>query len=36
MPDSITIWDDAAPERNQVFMLVGVAIIMPVILAYTG
>jgi len=36
VPDSITIWDAAAPERSQVFMLVGVAIIMPVILAYTG
>jgi cytochrome d ubiquinol oxidase subunit II len=36
VPDSITIWDAAAPERSQVFMLVGVALIMPVILAYTG
>ncbi|WP_237219612.1 cytochrome d ubiquinol oxidase subunit II [Sphingomonas arenae] len=36
IPDSITIWDAAAPERSQVFMLVGVAIIMPVILAYTA
>jgi len=36
VPDSITIWDAAAPERSQIFMLAGVAIIMPVILAYTG
>jgi len=36
VPDSISIWDAAAPERSQVFMLVGVAIIMPVILGYTG
>ena len=36
VPDSITIWQAAAPERSQVFMLVGVAIIMPIILAYTG
>ncbi len=36
VPDSITIWDAAAPERSQLFMLVGVAVIMPVILAYTG
>lgn len=36
VPDSITIWDAAAPERSQIFMLVGTAIIMPVILAYTG
>jgi len=36
VPDSITIWQAAAPERSQVFMLVGVGIIMPIILAYTG
>jgi cytochrome bd ubiquinol oxidase subunit II len=36
VPDSITIWDAAAPERSQVFMLIGTAIIMPVILAYTA
>ena len=36
VPDSVTIWDAAAPERSQVFMLVGVALIMPLILAYTG
>jgi cytochrome d ubiquinol oxidase subunit II len=36
VPDSVTIWDAAAPERSQVFMLVGVAVIMPIILAYTG
>lgn len=36
VPDSITIWDAAAPERSQAFMLVGTLIIMPIILAYTG
>ena len=36
VPDSVTIWEAAAPERSQVFMLVGTAIIMPIILAYTG
>ncbi|MGE5562490.1 MAG: cytochrome d ubiquinol oxidase subunit II [Bacillota bacterium] len=36
VPGSISIWDAAAPERSQIFMLVGVAIIMPIILAYTG
>jgi cytochrome d ubiquinol oxidase subunit II len=36
VPDSVTIWEAAAPERSQVFMLVGTAIIMPVILAYTA
>ena len=36
VPHDVTIWDAAAPERSQVFMLVGVAITMPLILAYTG
>ena len=36
VPASVTIWDAAAPERSQVFMLVGVAITMPLILGYTG
>lgn len=36
VPPGVTIWDAAAPERSQIFMLVGVAIIMPVILAYTA
>lgn len=36
VPDSVTIWQAAAPERSQLFMLVGVALIMPLILAYTA
>ena len=36
VPDQVTIWDAAAPERSQVFMLWGTAFIMPMILAYTG
>jgi cytochrome d ubiquinol oxidase subunit II len=36
VPGSVSIWDAAAPERSQVFMLAGVAIIMPLILTYTG
>ena len=36
VPKTVTIWEAAAPERSQVFMLVGVAIIMPIILAYTA
>lgn len=36
VPDSVTIWDAAAPERSQVFMLVGVVLVMPLILAYTA
>ncbi|MEB3415913.1 cytochrome d ubiquinol oxidase subunit II [Alteriqipengyuania sp. WL0013] len=36
VPPGLTIWDAAAPERSQVFMLVGVAITMPLIIAYTA
>lgn len=36
VPGSVTIWDAAAPERSQVFMLIGVAITLPLIIAYTG
>ena len=36
VPPDITIWDAAAPQRSQVFMLVGVAITMPLIIAYTA
>ncbi|MGB7407341.1 MAG: cytochrome d ubiquinol oxidase subunit II [Pontixanthobacter sp.] len=35
VPPGVTIWDAAAPERSQVFMLIGVAITMPMIIAYT-
>ncbi|MBB3861446.1 cytochrome d ubiquinol oxidase subunit II [Novosphingobium hassiacum] len=36
VPQSVSIWDAAAPHRSQVFMLIGVGIVMPLILAYTG
>lgn len=36
VPGSISIWDAAAPEASQVFILVGVAILMPLILIYSG
>ncbi|RIV89533.1 cytochrome d ubiquinol oxidase subunit II [Aurantiacibacter xanthus] len=36
VPPGITIWDAAAAESSQIFMLVGVAITMPLIIAYTG
>lgn len=35
VPPGITIWDAAAPERSQIFMLVGVALTLPLIIAYT-
>ena len=36
LPPGVTIWDAAAPERSQAFMLVGAALILPLILAYTA
>jgi cytochrome d ubiquinol oxidase subunit II len=36
VPQSITIWQAAAPESSQIFMLVGVVILIPLILAYTA
>jgi cytochrome d ubiquinol oxidase subunit II len=36
VPPGVTIWDAAAPERSQTFMLVGVALTMPLIIGYTA
>jgi cytochrome d ubiquinol oxidase subunit II len=36
VPRSITIWQAAAPENSQLFMLVGVAVLIPIILIYTA
>lgn len=36
IPGRVTIWQAAAPETSQAFMLVGTAILVPIILAYTG
>ena len=36
VPRAVTIWDAAAPASSQRFMLAGVSVIMPVIIAYTG
>ena len=36
VPEALTIWDTAAPPRSQVFMLIGVAITMPLIIGYTA
>jgi cytochrome bd ubiquinol oxidase subunit II len=35
IPPDISIWDAAAPEETQVFLLVGVIILLPAILFYT-
>lgn len=36
VPDQLTIWEAAAPEPSQIFMLVGVGITLPLIITYTG
>ncbi len=36
VPRSITIWQAAAPESSLIFMLVGTAVLLPLILFYTG
>ena len=36
IPGRVTIWQAAAPETSQMFMLVGSAVLIPLILAYTA
>jgi len=36
IPGRVTIWQAAAPYDSQLFMLVGAAVLVPVILAYTA
>jgi cytochrome bd ubiquinol oxidase subunit II len=36
VPQSITIWQAASPPSSQLFMLVGVAVLIPLILGYTA
>jgi len=36
VPNRITIWDAAAPHSSQLFMLVGAAVLLPIIIAYTA
>ena len=36
VPQSITIWQAASPKASQVFMLFGVAVLIPLILGYTA
>jgi cytochrome bd ubiquinol oxidase subunit II len=36
VPQSITIWQAAAPASSQIFMLVGVTFLIPLILGYTA
>lgn len=36
IPPSVTIWEAAAAPDSQTFLLVGVAVMIPIILVYTG
>ncbi|HUF57115.1 MAG TPA: cytochrome d ubiquinol oxidase subunit II [Thermohalobaculum sp.] len=36
VPTEVTIWEAAAPENAQIFMLVGAAVLIPLILGYTA
>lgn len=36
IPGRLSIWDAAAPQSSQMFMLVGVCLLLPLILAYTA
>jgi cytochrome d ubiquinol oxidase subunit II len=36
VPQSITIWQAASPQNSQLFMLFGVAVLIPLILGYTA
>lgn len=36
VPDTVTIWQAAAPASSQIFMLIGAGVMIPIILAYTG
>ncbi len=36
VPPSLTLWDAAAPPSSQAFLLVGAAVLIPIILGYTG
>ncbi len=36
VPPGISLWDAAAPPESQAFLLVGAAVLVPIILVYTG
>ncbi len=35
VPNSVTIWDAAAPDNSLLFLLVGASVLLPIIIAYT-
>ena len=36
VPGQVTVWEAAAPEKSQIFMLIGAGLMVPIILAYTA
>jgi cytochrome d ubiquinol oxidase subunit II len=36
VPPAVTVWDAAGAPESQMFMLVGTAVLLPIILGYTG
>jgi cytochrome d ubiquinol oxidase subunit II len=36
VPGQVTIWQAASPDKSLAFMLVGIAIMVPIILVYTA
>jgi len=36
VPWSVTLWEAAASPKSQIFLLVGVAVLLPIILGYTA
>jgi cytochrome d ubiquinol oxidase subunit II len=36
VPTEVTLWEAAAPRNSQIFMLVGAAVLIPLILGYTA
>ncbi len=36
VPTEVTIWEAASPYKSQLFMFVGAAVLIPLILAYTA
>ncbi len=36
VPGQVTIFEAATAENSQIFMLVGVGIMLPIIIGYTG
>ena len=36
IPPSVSIWEAASPPESQIFLLAGAAVVIPIVLAYTG